>query len=130
MSKRGIGVTYQVPPPEFDFPLLEPEPGVDVGSAPPAGCFTFAQKLVYQFRIVLISPGLAVQALSHTPAVPWLKGTRRESAQKQASYTDAAAAVFAGGTQAPFTSKRGPQLLTQAGKVAVLKSVVWAEVVG
>lgn len=118
-------MTYQScpPPSELDFPLLAPD--VDVGLEPsPSTCFTFAQNPVYQLRMELRLAGASVQALSHTPAVPWLKAVRRGSPQKQASYTEAAAVGFAGGTQAPLTSKRGPHCLAQAGRVERGKSVV------
>lgn len=66
-----------------DEPPLPPEPLVEVVCG--ATAFLPEQKLVYQLRMDPSPAGLAVQALSQTPAVPALKAARRLSPQKQAS---------------------------------------------
>lgn len=73
-----------MPPP----PLLFPELAESVELDPPDVVVTsptFAQKLVYQFRMLPRSAGVATHAASQTPAVPAENAVRRASLQKQAS---------------------------------------------
>lgn len=75
-----------MPPP---WPGSEPLFGAVVEMLPSAAVVvttspTFAQKLVYQFRILPRLSGVATHAASHTPLLPAEKAVNLASLQKQA----------------------------------------------
>jgi len=88
-----------------------PPAAVVVGAAPP-----FLQNPSYQVCSACKSLGAEQLAAPHTLAtslVPCKNGVRRVSLQKHCWLAEG----WAGGAQAPCTSKRGPHLEAQAGRV-------------